>query len=202
MRVIGGELKGRRLASWPRGKNPRLRPMTDRARESLFGQLLPRLPRGFLFLDLFSGTGSLAIEALSRGAGQAHAVELHPGSLRILEKNRQILPRPEKLVVHKMDVFAFLKKGRRQGWPLKEPFALITADPPFALKAGARILKRLADSSLWGPGSLLALEAGRGEELSGPFPPFRLFSKKSFNDKKIWLYEAEIPPPGGLSRKL
>lgn len=208
MRVIGGELKGRRLASWPkprpkpgsasrqpagRGSLPELRPMTDRARESLFNIISARgVFEGGFFLDLFSGTGSLAIEAISRGAAEAHAVERGAGPLKILEKNRQILPRPEKLVIHRRDVFLFLRQARR-AFP-RQPrgglFSVIAADPPFSLKAGRRLMELISKSRLFHPEALAALETGRGEELGSRFGAFRLFSRKEFNDKSLWLYEA------------
>jgi len=71
MRVIAGTAKGRTLRS-PRTQDTR--PITDRAKESLFNILAPRIP-GSRFLDLFAGTGSVGIEALSRGAAHATFVE-------------------------------------------------------------------------------------------------------------------------------
>ena len=214
MRIIGGELKGRRLAAWPRpkpklrpgpgsagpgalssrrrSKGPDLRPMTDKARESLFNIISARggCQRAF-FLDLFSGTGSLAIEAISRGAAEAHAVERGAGSLKILEKNRHILSRPERLVIHRRDVFLFLRQAQAANFrlPASRPFSVIAADPPFSLRAGSRLMEMISKSRLFQPGALAALETGRGEELSRRFGAFRLFSRKEFSDKSLWLYE-------------
>ena len=71
MRVIAGTAKGRVLRS-PRSRDTR--PITDRAKESLFGILGPRIP-GSRFFDLFAGTGGVGIEALSRGCAHATFVE-------------------------------------------------------------------------------------------------------------------------------
>ena len=189
MRIVGGTLKGRKLNSW-KGK-PYLRPMTARIKETVFNVLTPYLFDGHLFLDLFSGTGNLALEALSRGAGQAHAVEQHPLSLRIIKKNSQILPEPEKLILHKKNVFSFLKKFQKNYKQKTEikPFDLIIADPPFALQAGEKIIKGLQKSFLVKKGAVAVIETGHAEELKKHYFDFYLFSKKEFNDKKVWFYE-------------
>ena len=81
MRVIAGSAKGRILRP-PR--TSATRPITDRAKESLFAILAPRLP-GARFLDLFAGTGSVGIEALSRGCAHATFVERSAGALVIAQ---------------------------------------------------------------------------------------------------------------------
>ena len=83
MRVIAGTAKGRTLRS-PRTRDTR--PITDRAKESLFGILGPRIPGG-RFLDLFAGTGSVGIEALSRGAAHATFVERTASALADIRHN-------------------------------------------------------------------------------------------------------------------
>ena len=189
MRIISGTLKGRRLNSW---KNiPELRPMTDRIKESVFNTLKPYLFEGSLFLDLFSGTGSLALEALSRGAKEAHIVEKNPLCLNLIKKNSQILSHKNKLVLHKSNVFSFLsrfKKTKNQQPPVKA-FDIIIADPPFKAFAGEKTLKGLQNSFLTKANSRIVIETGQKEELKSKYPPFYLFSKKVFNDKKVWFYE-------------
>ena len=219
MRITGGSLKGRKLVSWKGG--PDLRPMTAQTREALFNALRPRFFKGCAFLDLFSGTGCLALEALSRGAGLAHAVESHPRHFELIKKNRKLLPVPQKLVLHKKNVFSFLSKnaGKAEASPttaqpttappttaqpgrlskrgkaaqrnLPEKFDIITADPPFALNAGMKVLESLQESSFVGPGTVLVVETGQHELLKEHWPLCHLFKKKRFNDKKIHFYEFE-----------
>ena len=183
MRIISGSLKGVRLTGFK--KNSFLRPMTDRVKESVFNILAPQFNQQVLFLDLFSGTGNLALEALSRGASKAHAVESHYHSIAIINKNRNLLKNPKRLIIHKKDVFSFIQSSK------EGPFHIIIADPPFALKAGEKILKNLVKSSLYIVGSVVVIETGRGEELEENYSCFYLFSKKSFSDKTIWFYEAK-----------
>ena len=219
MRIIGGTLKGRKLFSW-KGPLP-VRPMTDRIKETVFNVLAPYLHEGCLFLDLFSGTGSLALEALSRGAGQAHTVEKHPSCIKLIRKNAQLLPDPGKLILHRQNVFSFLNQASRpspeetenisqtvappferrsQSRPPADPsskqkgyigpFDIITADPPFALNAGPRLMEGLQNSYLTTKGTVIVIETGRRENLKDNDQNFRLLSQKLFNDKKIWFYIA------------
>lgn len=190
MRIISGTLKGRKLSSWRGQAN--LRPMTDQIKESVFNVLAPYFFKGCRVLDLFSGTGNLALESLSRGAGQAHLVENSPLSLKIIQQNRQILPDPKKLIIHKKNVFSFLKGFKKPGAAKKtRPFDFILADPPFALRAGEKIMRGLENSFLAGKGAVAVIETGQKEDLKPRYSDFYLFSKKTFNDKKVWFYELQ-----------
>lgn len=83
MRVIAGEYRSRRLKSVP---GLAVRPTPDRLRESLFSILMPRLP-GAVFADVYAGSGSVGIEALSRGAKRAHFVETNREAVAVLREN-------------------------------------------------------------------------------------------------------------------
>ncbi len=185
MRVIGGLLKSLKLVSWKSSEKFNIRPMTDSARETLFNVLQPYLNKNVLFLDLFSGSGSVSMEALSRGVRESHAVESHKLSIDIIKRNRQLLIHPKKLIIHQKDVFQFLKTSRL------EPFHIIIADPPFPLKWGDKILEAVVNSHLYIVGTLFVVETSRDEELKENYSCFHLFSKKDFNDKKIWFYKVK-----------
>lgn len=120
MRVITGRAKGRKLQSVP---GDTTRPITDRAKEALFS-ILHDWIEGARVLDLFGGTGSVGIEALSRGAAYAHFVELNPKAIRVLLGNLQTCQLSELAKVERNDSFRFLE--RYQG----EPFDLIFIAPP------------------------------------------------------------------------
>lgn len=83
MRIIAGEFKSRRLKSVP---GLGTRPTPDRLRESLFSALQPELD-GAVFADLYAGTGSVGLEALSRGASSVIFVERHPKAVKVLREN-------------------------------------------------------------------------------------------------------------------
>ena len=227
MKILAGSLKDRKL--YPRGRKIPARPISAKAKGIVFNVFSPYFFEGFRFLDLFAGTGSLSMEALSRGAAEAHAVENHPLCLKIIRQNASLLAQPKKLISHKKNVFSFLKQTRnfdlmdenqrigqedshqpqgkrkereqrsrtassrgalRSVYPKPiEPFDMIVADPPFALKAGDQILTELQETSLTKKGSLIFVETGAGERLKAHYHRLCLFSQKSFSDKKLWFYE-------------
>ena len=119
MRVVGGELRGRRLAA-PPGRSHAVRPTAERAREAIFS-ILGEQVSGARVLDLYCGTGALAIEALSRGASRAVLVDAKP---RLARANVAALGLAERAEVIRGDALRFL---RRSG----ERFDLILCDPPY-----------------------------------------------------------------------
>ena len=123
MRVIAGSLKGRRLDAPPE-KDLRVRPTSDRAREALFS-ILQRWPDG-AFLDLYSGTGAVALEAFSRGYRPVTAVEKGEPGWTCLQRN-----------LHGTSVAAI----RRDALALKADafsgLSIVFADPPYAEAAAA-----------------------------------------------------------------
>lgn len=120
MRVIGGNYKGHRLYS---ANNLSIRPTTDRIKEYIFS-ILGDFVKDCRVLDLFSGSGSLGIEALSRGARSVTFIENSHNSIKVLKKNLNRLQVREPYSIIRKDVRAFLRKN-------KSSFDLIFADPPF-----------------------------------------------------------------------
>src|SRR4051812_6497919 len=106
MRIISGKFKGQRLASFD---EEHIRPMTDRVKESLFNIWSGYIEEARV-LDLFSGTGSVGLEALSRGAKSIDMVEKSPKSIQIISKNCQLLKITEGVDIHKQDVLIFLER--------------------------------------------------------------------------------------------
>lgn len=188
MRIIAGQFKGLKLCAF---SSSRIRPMTDRVKTSVFDTLSSRgVLAGKRVLDLFAGTGSLAIEALSRGATEALCIDFSRASLKILRHNLQLLKPPPLCQLLKQDVFDFLSSY--QG----PCFDVIFADPPFSQKLGQRIVKNLTKSRASGEGTLLVLETSLHEPLPQPPPTgqrdkdsaFHLFTQKEFGDKRVLFY--------------
>jgi 16S rRNA (guanine966-N2)-methyltransferase len=117
MRVVAGSLRGRALQG-PGAGNTRIRPTSDRAREALFS-ILQKWPSGG-FLDLFGGTGALAVEAWSRSYEPVFCVEQNPDALGLIERNVQ----GTRIQVLRKDI----RKLSMEGLP---PFAVVFADPPY-----------------------------------------------------------------------
>ena len=132
MRIIAGELRGRRLAA-PADK--RTRPMLDRVREALFSILGQRV-EGARVLDLFAGTGSLGIEALSRGAREARFLEQGRKSAGLLRKNLADLELVECGTVLERDALA------AGSWGVG-PWDVVFMDPPYPFMRDAARQKRV-----------------------------------------------------------
>lgn len=120
MRVVGGELRGRRLASPPR-RSGDVRPTSDRAREALFA-ILGEVS-GARVLDLFCGTGALGIEAVSRGAASAVLVDSRPDLAR---RNVADLDLGDRCEVVRSDALRYLERSG-------ERFDLVLCDPPYVM---------------------------------------------------------------------
>ena len=118
IRVTGGELRGRRLHVPKRG----VRPTTGMVREAIFSML--GSVEGARILDLFAGTGALAIEALSRGAAQATLVDTNPAAAR---RNLESLGLGDRATAMRDDAAHYL---RRAG---PGSFDLVLCDPPYRL---------------------------------------------------------------------
>ncbi|MEL6188792.1 MAG: 16S rRNA (guanine(966)-N(2))-methyltransferase RsmD, partial [Myxococcota bacterium] len=119
MRIVGGEWGGRPLTA-PKGS--RTRPTSDRVREALFN-VLGSVEDGAV-LDLFAGTGAVALEALSRGAARAEAVERDRAALHALRANRERL-QASNLEIRPEPVERYLERD-------PHPFDLVFIDPPWA----------------------------------------------------------------------
>ncbi|MDX6699886.1 MAG: rRNA (guanine966-N2)-methyltransferase [Baekduia sp.] len=128
MRVVAGRLGGRRFQA-PAGTDTR--PTSDRVREALFSALGPL--EGEAVLDLFAGSGALAIEALSRGAGWAVLVERDARAAAVITRNLDALGLAgDSARLRRRDVLKALKDAREAG----ETYDLVFIDPPYRHAAG------------------------------------------------------------------
>ena len=125
MRIIGGHLGGRKLTAPAGGQS---RPTTGRVREAIFNLVEARMQlEDSYVLDLFAGTGSLAIEALSRGAAKATLVEKNGYILRYTRNNCRMLGLSEHCEIRRADAIEFMSRSQ----PCS--FDLILADPPYRM---------------------------------------------------------------------
>jgi 16S rRNA (guanine966-N2)-methyltransferase len=155
MRIIAGQWRGRRL-NVPPGRD--VRPTSDRVREALFSILGPI--EGAAVLDLFAGSGALALEALSRGAGRATLVERAPAALKAIAANLQALG--AQADVRDRDVRAFV----RDASAASGPYDLVFLDPPYREAAG--LGPQLDLTPLLAAGARVVSESDRREPLALP----------------------------------
>lgn len=172
MRIIGGRWRGRRVDA-PR--DDRVRPTADRVREAWMSIVSPWLP-GARVLDLFSGSGALALEALSRGAAAADAVELSAPSLRAIRANAEALGAGDALTVHRGDALRFAEKLDAHAYDLA------FADPPYGLGLATRLAERWLEVPF---AAVLGIEHRRSEKLPDGGDPRR------YGDTVITFYRTE-----------
>ncbi len=150
MRVISGKCRGTKLAA-PDGLNTR--PTTDRIKETLFNMIAFDLP-DCRFLDLFSGSGAIGIESLSRGAKRAVFVENNKQALACIESNLQKTRLKENSQIYPIDVLSALKLLGQN----KEKFDIIFMDPPYKLTFIAEVLQKIIDYDLLADEGYIILE--------------------------------------------
>ncbi|MBQ8374333.1 MAG: 16S rRNA (guanine(966)-N(2))-methyltransferase RsmD [Clostridia bacterium] len=155
MRIIGGKYKSRVLASFD---GDAVRPTADRVKESLFNILSLRF-YGARVLDLFSGSGALGLESLSRGAKEAVFNDCSKDSVALLRKNLKTLKIAEgsEAKVYTLDALVCLSG-------LKEPFDIIFIDPPYRLEVGAQAIEKIAKRGLLKRDGVLIFERDRAFE--------------------------------------
>lgn len=174
MRVIAGSAR-RLLLKTVDGLDTR--PTTDRIKETLFNMLNSSLP-GSRFLDLFSGSGAIAIEALSRGAEQATLVEMNKKAITCIKDNLSHTHLEEKARVMAMDVLSAIRMLEGQN----EVFDYIYMDPPYRKELEREVLFALAHSPLISEDTVIIVEAAQKTD-------FSYLSELSYSVDKIKQYK-------------
>ncbi len=156
MRIVGGEFKGRIFTP---GKTFKARPTTDFAKENLFNILENRIDwENTDALDLFSGTGSISYELLSRGCRWVTAVEQNFRHYHYITTNKELL-QLQNFSVLREDAFRFIEKSKQQ-------FSLIFADPPFDLKRFDEVPEKVLASNLLTQDGVFILEHGKHQSFT------------------------------------
>lgn len=181
MRITGGQIRGRRLAS-PRGFD--IRPTSDKIREAIFS-LIGQDLSGDHVLDLYGGTGSLGLEALSRGASMAVFVDNAEEAARLIKKNLTLCGYQDRGTL--------LKKDLRWGLPRKYPlmsqkFELVFIDPPYGKDLISPILEELVQRDLLASGSITIAESSKSESMSSAPARLRLVDERVYGRTKIRIY--------------
>nr|WP_275552244.1 16S rRNA (guanine(966)-N(2))-methyltransferase RsmD [Anaerotignum lactatifermentans] len=150
MRVIAGSAKGHKLETIE-GLNTR--PTTDRIKETLFNIIAFDLPE-CVFLDLFSGSGAIGIEALSRGAQRAVLVEQSDLCGKVISRNLEHTRLAQRARLMQNDVLAALDKLAAEG----ESFDIIFMDPPYAAGLAKPALEKIVEGGLLRPEGYVIVE--------------------------------------------
>lgn len=155
MRVISGKFKGKRLFS---PTDNRIRPTTDRIKETMFNILFSKGADFQDMLDLFSGSGALGIEALSRGANNAVFIDRDANSIKLTKENLSHVGANDYEIYHTDFTVALKKlKGRK--------FDVIFADPPYSLRLESKIIEGVMENELLKADGILIIEHSKENEL-------------------------------------
>jgi 16S rRNA (guanine966-N2)-methyltransferase len=178
MRVVGGRLKGRNLAS-PASRD--IRPTADRLRESVFNILIHAYDDpidGARVLDLFAGTGALGIEAISRGAAFALFVDNGAEARALLRNNVEALGLGGVTKVYRRDA-----SNLGPAHPV-EPFALVFLDPPYGRGLADKALISLRDGGWLTPDALLVVEEAKAASFKAP-DGFAELERRAYDDTEF-----------------
>lgn len=176
MRVIAGKLKSRTLNTL---KGDTTRPSSDRMKEALFNQLGPYFDGGH-FLDVFSGSGAVAIEAISRGMAHADLIEKDKQAQKVIQKNIQSFQLSNQMNLLKGDAQAVLKT-------LNGPYDIIFMDPPYDYEAMHTIIE-LA-SRLLKESGVLIVETDKFTTLDASISNVVKYKEKQYGFAKIHQYK-------------
>ena len=182
MRVIAGSAKGHILKSVPGSGT---RPITDRVKEALFDILGPSIA-GTRVLDLFAGTGSVGIEALSRGAAHATFVEREWRAIRTIEENLDITGLAERARVVQEDVFRFLAPQAGQ------PFDIVHIAPPQYRSLWARTLQALNGTAHLASGGLAIAQLFPKEYAPLDLTGLKLVDQRRYGSTLLCFYQSAV----------
>jgi 16S rRNA (guanine966-N2)-methyltransferase len=176
LRVISGTARGKKLFS-PDGKDTR--PTADRVKESIFNIIAPCI-RDAVVLDLFAGSGSLGIEALSRGAKKAVFCENSKKAMEIVKKNLAASNLAEKSVLEKRDYLDYLNT-------CDEVFDIIFLDPPYTLGYYEKALDVIKKRRLLSPEGIVVAERGKAYDIS--FPGFEIIKDRRYGNSFVTIFK-------------
>lgn len=194
IRVVAGEAKGRRLKT---PKTTGTRPIIDRVKTALFDILSVRVEDA-RFLDLFAGTGSVGIEALSRGAASATFIELNAAALKLVRENLQITGLADRAETVHADAFKFLQahtvdtEGNSARFAGPRQYDIIYVAPPQYKGMAARALALLDKSSLIPDTGLVIVQIHpkeRPELAAVPFARLALVDERRYGSTLLMFYE-------------
>lgn len=173
MRISGGSLRGRSVECPP----GTIRPAMDRMRESMFA-ILGDIA-GLSFLDLFSGSGLVGLEAYSRGAQPVVLVERDAGKRRTIVANLADLDPAPRLIVAPVE--RFLVRNRTN-------FDIVYLDPPFAYRYKRDLLQRVATSRTVRDDSRVLIHAPDGESLPDALGGLQRIDQRRYGGSKLSFY--------------
>ncbi|OTP12031.1 RsmD family RNA methyltransferase [Enterococcus sp. 10A9_DIV0425] len=183
MRVISGNYGGRRLKSLT-GSNTR--PTTDKVKESIFNMIGPYFDEESV-LDLYSGSGGLAIEAVSRGCSHAVCVEKSYQAFKVIKENIEITKEVEKFTLLKLDADKAIEQLALEN----QRFDYVFLDPPYAKQKIISQIERMEDLQLFNPLAVIVCETDKTVELPESIGTFQQTRRQTYGITAVTIFRKE-----------
>jgi len=183
MRIIAGKFRGRKLEAF---NVESTRPTLDRIKEPLFSILMPYM-NGARVLDLFSGTGNLALEAISRGASFAWVNDVNRQALKVIIGNVRLTGTENCVKITGKEYEKCLKQIQEEG----HKFDVIFLDPPYAKNFEEKALNLIVEYDILDKNGIIVLESDKRKEIETNIPRLILKDKRLYGRVVIRLYKLE-----------
>jgi 16S rRNA (guanine966-N2)-methyltransferase len=183
MRVIAGKAKGHHLKGPPSSAT---RPMSDKIRQALYSSLASLGVEPLRVLDLYAGTGSIGIEALSRGAEWVDFVDQSSAACAVIRANLAHTKFSDLARVHQMAVTAYLRRSQ-------DPYDFVILDPPYADPAIPEVLSEIGSAALVQSGTVVAIGHSPRVELDETIGRLVLLKVRCHGDSCFSIYEVDAP---------
>ncbi len=181
MRITGGSLRGR-LINVPKGTS--IRPTLDKVRQAIFNILGDRII-GSAALDLYSGSGSLGLEALSRGAKSVHFAEKSKICIEKIRDNLTALNLNAHAVVRRADAMDIITELDRTG----EKFDIIFLDPPYYKDLAKKTLINISHCDILSPDNVVVVEHHKMDSIPEKIESLELRDERRYGDTVVRFYE-------------
>ena len=180
MRIIAGEAKNRIIKT---RKGFDTRPTLESVKESLFSIIAPYI-EGSIFLDLFSGSGSISLEAISRGAKRAVMIEKDGEALKYIIENIDNLGFSDRCRAYTNDVIRAIEiLGRKN-----EKFDIIFLDPPYKENISTKTIEKISEENLLERDGIIISEHSMYEKMSDKIGNFVKYDERDYNKKVVSFY--------------
>lgn len=178
MKVVSGKFRGLNLKAVPTNNT---RPTSAKVKEAVFSMLSPYMVDG-IALDLFAGTGSLGIEAVSRGYEKAYLVDKAYKAINTIKENVEKTREEDSFAVVKSSATEALKKFETD----KVKFDLVFLDPPYRMKITEQIIQDMVENNLLNDGAIIVDETDYDIDLE--LNQIELIKEKRYKDTKVAMY--------------
>ena len=181
MRIVAGVHRSRKLHTLE-GNNTR--PTQDKIKEAMFSSLGSYFDNGVM-LDLFAGSGSVGLEAISRGMEKVYFSDNHKAAIQVIQENCSVLKEESKCIVENLDYKMMLERYKQM------QFDFIFVDPPYALKVYEEILWFLSQQDMLKEHGCIVLESDKKDTLNERYGAFIKTKEKIYGITKLTYYKKE-----------